>query len=115
MELTKLRYFYEVAKYGHVTKAAEEIHIAQPALTKAIKLLEEELGVPLFYKKGRNVYLTVYGEYLKGRVESILRRVDAIPAEIEILKGEQNHTVRLNVLAALPSGKTCTIIWNWLN
>lgn len=100
MELTKLRYFYEVAKYGHVTKAAEEIHIAQPALTKAIKLLEEELGVPLFYKKGRNVYLTVYGEYLKGRVESILRRVDAIPAEIEILKGEQNHTVRLNVLAA---------------
>ena len=48
MELTKLRYFYVVAKHGHVTRAAEEIHIAQPALTKAIKLLEEELGVPLF-------------------------------------------------------------------
>ena len=42
MELAKLRYFYTVAKYGHVTRAAEAIHIAQPALTKAIKQLEEE-------------------------------------------------------------------------
>ena len=100
MELAKLRYFYVVAKHGHVTRAAEEIHIAQPALTKAIKQLEEELGVPLFYKKGRNVRLTAYGEYLQGRVEGILRRVDNIPAELEVLKAEQKRTVKLNVLAA---------------
>ena len=60
MELAKLRYFYLTAKYGHVTRAAEEIHIAQPALTKAIKQLEQALGVPLFYKKGRNIYPTVF-------------------------------------------------------
>ena len=66
MELAKLRYFYTVAKLGHVTRAAEEIHIAQPALTKAVKQLEEELGVALFYKKGRNIYPTVYGEYLQN-------------------------------------------------
>lgn len=100
MELAKLRYFYVVAKHGHVTRAAEEIHIAQPALTKAIKQLEDELGVPLFYKKGRNIYLTEYGEYLRERVEKILRRVDSIPTELEILKAEQRHTVKLNVLAA---------------
>lgn len=100
MELAKLRYFYVVAKHGHVTRAAEEIHIAQPALTKAIKQLEDELGVPLFYKKGRNIYLTAYGEYLRERVEKILRRVDSIPTELEILKAEQRHTVKLNVLAA---------------
>lgn len=100
MELAKLRYFYAVATTGHVTRAAEEIHIAQPALTKAIKLLEEELNVPLFYKRGRRVYLTVYGEYLKGKVEGICNLVDGIPEELELLKREERRTVRLNVLAA---------------
>ena len=100
MELAKLRYFYTVAKLGHVTRAAEEIHIAQPALTKAIKQLEEELGVPLFYKKGRNIHPTVFGEYLKGKLETVFSQLDSIPAELESLKKEQRHTVKLNVLAA---------------
>lgn len=100
MELAKLRYFYAVAKHQHVTKAAEEIHIAQPALTKAIKQLEEELDAPLFYKKGRNVCLTVFGEYLKNKLEGIFAQLDSIAPELEHLKTEQRHTVKLNVLAA---------------
>ncbi|MBQ7924289.1 MAG: LysR family transcriptional regulator [Clostridia bacterium] len=100
MELAKLRYFYTVAKLGHVTKAAEEIHIAQPALTKAIKQLEEELGAPLFYKKGRNIYLTVFGEYLKNKLDGILPQIDNIGKELQALKQEQRNTVKLNVLAA---------------
>ena len=48
MDLNKLYYFYITAKHEHVTRAAEELHIAQPALTKSIKLLESDLGVPLF-------------------------------------------------------------------
>ena len=100
MELTKLRYFQTVAKLKHVTRAAEEIHIAQPALTKAIKQLEEELGVPLFYKKGRNIYPTVYGEYLRNKLESFFAQVDSIQGEIETLKEERRRTVKINVLAA---------------
>lgn len=100
MELAKLRYFYAVANLGHVTKAAEEIHIAQPALTKAIKQLEEELGVPLFYKKGRNIFLTVYGEYLKNKMEGVLSQIDGIQGELETLKEERGRTVKINVLAA---------------
>ena len=100
MELAKLRYFYAVARHGHVTRAAEEIHIAQPALTKAIKQLEEELGAPLFYKKGRNIFLTAYGEYLKAKLEGIFLQLDAIPTELELLKKEERNTVKLNVLAA---------------
>lgn len=100
MELAKLRYFYTVAKLGHVTRAAEEIHIAQPALTKAIKQLEEELGAPLFYKKGRNIFLTAYGEYLKNKLEDVFAQLDGIPIELAQLKKETRHTVRLNVLAA---------------
>ena len=100
MELAKLRYFYAVAKHGHVTRAAEEIHIAQPALTKAIKQLEEELGVPLFYKKGRNIYLTAYGEYLQGKLEGVFAQLDGISTDLEALKKEQRNTVKINVLAA---------------
>ncbi len=103
MELAKLRYFYTVAKLGHVTRAAEEIHIAQPALTKAIKQLEEELGAPLFYKQGRNIRLTPFGSYLQSKLEPILTQLDAIPSELAALKNERQFTVKLNVLAASSS------------
>ena len=46
MEIQKLRYFQTIAKYEHITKAAEELHISQPSLSQAMHLLEEELGVP---------------------------------------------------------------------
>ena len=48
MELLQLEYFYAVAKTQHVTHTAEQLHIAQPALTQSIHRLEKELGVPLF-------------------------------------------------------------------
>ncbi len=100
MELTKLRYFYTVAKLGHVTRAAEEIHIAQPALTKAIKQLEEELDAPLFYRQGRNIHLTPFGFYLQGKLQPILAQIDGIPKELAQLKQARQFTVKLNVLAA---------------
>lgn len=100
MELTKLKYFYIVAKYEHMTKAAEEICIAQPALTKSIKLLEEELGVPLFCKKGRNIVLTPYGLYLKTKLDGIFPLLESIPKELATLREQTKNTVKLNVLAA---------------
>ena len=100
MELAKLRYFYTVAKHQHVTRAAEEIHIAQPALTKAIKQLEDELSAPLFYKKGRNVYLTECGVYLQKKLEGIFAQIDGIPEEIALVKEGRKRIVKLNVLAA---------------
>ena len=100
MELQKLRYFYTVAKFEHVTRAAEYISIAQPALTQSIKSLEKELGVPLFEKRGRNIVLTEFGKHLQKRLETILPQLDALPAEIEQLKNSATKTVKLNILAA---------------
>lgn len=102
MELQKLRYFYTVAKYGHMTRAAESIRIAQPALSQAIRSLETELGVPLFEKRGRNIALTEYGTFLQARLESLLPEFDALPGEIAALKGRVNKTVRMSILAASP-------------
>ncbi|MBQ2714139.1 MAG: LysR family transcriptional regulator [Clostridia bacterium] len=100
MELTKLRYFYEVAKYEHVTRASEHLHIAQPALTQAIKSLESELGVALFYKSGRNIYLTESGKYLRDKLETIIRDIDALPEEVAKITSREDKVVRLNIVSA---------------
>lgn len=100
MELQKLRYFYTVAKFQHMTKAAEYIKIAQPALTQAIRSLENELGVALFVKRGRNIFLTEFGEHLKKRLDTLLPDIDRIPQEMEQMKNQVSKTVKLNILAA---------------
>nr|MBQ4319009.1 LysR family transcriptional regulator [Clostridia bacterium] len=98
MDLQKLRYFYTAARLEHITHAAEEIHIAQPSLTKALHLLEEELGVPLFKKNGRSIELTEFGIYLKQRLDSILPELDRLPYELAQLKERSDKTVKLNIL-----------------
>lgn len=72
MELTQLRYFMEVAESQHMTRSAEKLHVAQPALSRTIKRLEEELSVPLFAARGRNIVLTEYGRYLKEKLAPAL-------------------------------------------
>ena len=57
MELLQLRYFLVAAKYQHMTKAAEVLQIAQPALSQSIKRLEQELGVSLFEREKRTIRL----------------------------------------------------------
>lgn len=100
MDLNKLHYFYVVAKHQNVTHAAEELYISQPALTKAIKALEKEIGLPLFYKKGRHIYLTEFGEYLKEQTGRMFAILDSVTGELEKKKEEVNNTIKLNVLAA---------------
>lgn len=100
MELTQIRYFLDVAATQHITKSAGRLHIAQPALTKSIHKLEEELGVPLFMRKGRNIVLTQYGQYLKDRLSPLINALDAVPSDLTHMAETENHTVRLSVLAA---------------
>lgn len=80
MELRHLRYFEAVARHSHVTRAAEELHIAQPALSKQISQLEQELEVALFDRIGRNVRLTEAGEALLPYVRTVLKEVEAARA-----------------------------------
>lgn len=100
MDLNQIRYFLTVAQNEHVTRSAEQLHIAQPALTKAIHRLESELCVPLFVSKGRNIILTEYGKYLKARLEPLVKELDSLPEQLQILARLENDTIHLNVLAA---------------
>src|ERR1700759_1372635 len=67
------RYFLVVAEMLHITRAAERLHLAQPALTLNIQQLEEELGVKLFHRQGRTLSLTAAGRVLKEEAELSLK------------------------------------------
>lgn len=100
MDLNKLYYFYITAKHQHVTRAAAELQIAQPALTKSIKLLEQDLGVPLFYKQGRSIRLTGFGKHLLTRLESVFPIVDRLPEELRQMKKRAVDSITIHAQAA---------------
>lgn len=100
MELSQIRYFLDAAQTQHITKSAQRLHIAQPALTKSIHNLEKELGVPLFTRKGRNIALTRYGKYLQDKLTGVIGAVDSVKSDLAHMAETENHTVRLSVLAA---------------
>ncbi len=100
MELTQLKYFLEVAKRQHVTQSAEALHIAQPALTQSIRRLEEELEIPLFVSKERNIILSPYGRYFYEKLQPLIEKINELPDQIKSMAKLENSTVHLNVLAA---------------
>lgn len=82
MEVDQLRYFLRVAERGNFTRAAEELHLSQPALSRSIQKLEEELGQPVFERKTRSVALTDAGTLLQARARQILALIEDTKAEI---------------------------------
>jgi|GEM_PF-2735572 len=78
LNLNRLRHFYSVAESGSFTKAAAKLHIQQPALSKTIKALEEDLGIKLFDKAGRGVRLTAKGHEVYEHCHKIFSHVQAL-------------------------------------
>jgi DNA-binding transcriptional LysR family regulator len=76
MELLQLKYFETVARYEHITRAAEELRVSQPSLSKVIARLEAELGVPLFDRQGRNIRLNPYGRAFLKRTARVLMELE---------------------------------------
>src|SRR4030088_3513159 len=87
MELRQLRYCLAVADHLHFTRAAEALHVAQPALSQQIRRLEAELGLELFARTSRSVALTEAGEQVVVRARRILAEADAIGEDVDALRG----------------------------
>jgi DNA-binding transcriptional LysR family regulator len=79
MEFSQLRTLIHVAELGSLSKAADRLHIAQPALSRQIRLLEEELGVRLFDRHGRGMVMTAQGQ-------DVLRHAMRVMAELEEIR-----------------------------
>lgn len=92
MEFRTLQYFLGVASELHFSKASEKLFIAQPALSRQIQQLENELGVVLFERDKRNVKITPAGEYLQMEATKILAQLDNVRLRTQqIHKGEEGE------------------------
>ena len=81
MEIRTLRYFLAVAREENMTRAAETLHVTQPALSKQLKSLEEELGKKLFTRHSFSIKLTDEGMLLRNRAEDLVSMADKIEKE----------------------------------
>lgn len=97
MELMQLRYFQVVAMNQHITRSAEQLNVSQPAISTVISRLESELGVPLFYRSGRSIVLSEYGEVFLKRVNTVLMDLDNARRELEDMQGERDHQLAVSV------------------
>ncbi|WP_421383584.1 LysR substrate-binding domain-containing protein [Bacillus salacetis] len=105
MELLQLKYFQVVAKHEHMTKAAEELQIAQPSLSKTISRLEEDLGVSLFQREKRQIRLNAHGKLFLKRVEKIFTELNEGKRELLDLSRntEKSITLAVSISRLLPS------------
>ncbi|MCR8842636.1 LysR family transcriptional regulator [Paenibacillus sp. SC116] len=95
MELLQLQYFRTVAKLEHMTKAAQQLHIAQPALSKTIARLEENIGVPLFDRNGRSIRLNAFGKAFLVKVDAALTLLEEGRKEAVELAGLEHGSIHL--------------------
>lgn len=99
MNLKQLNYFVKIVEAQNMTRAAEMLHIAQPALSQQIALLEDELEIKLLNRSSRGIQATQHGELLYRHAKTILRQVD----NTRTLLSKKEGTVTGNVSVGMPS------------
>jgi LysR family nitrogen assimilation transcriptional regulator len=101
MNLRQLRYFLSVVETGNMTRAAEQLHVAQTALGMQIKQLEESLGVPLLIRHSRGVEPTKAGQLLAERATEILKLIEQTRNDVSQDASRDMETIRLGITPAL--------------
>jgi LysR family transcriptional activator of glutamate synthase operon len=101
MELYQLRYFQAVAEFGTLAKAAEELAVSQSAVSRAISLLEKEIGVDLFTRRGRANELNRFGKAFLDASRAAQRGIDTAVASVRQLAGADGGTVAMGFLHSL--------------
>lgn len=101
MEMSQIRYVLSAAKYLNFTKAAAECNISQPALTKGIKTLENEMGAPVFHREGRRILLSDFGQSMLPHLQHILDEAHATSLLAQNFRLLEKVPVRLGVLSTI--------------
>jgi DNA-binding transcriptional LysR family regulator len=103
MDLTQIRYFLAVARELNFTRAAESCHVTQPALTRAVQRLEEELGGPLLLRERALTQLTPLGQAMLPLLQQTLDSAEAVRAgAAALMKGDAPAPLRLGMERGLP-------------
>ncbi|RKP58257.1 LysR family transcriptional regulator [Cohnella endophytica] len=97
MEVRHLVYFLEIAKFANFTRASESLHVSQPNLSKAIKLLENELGVTLFNRTTRTARLTEAGELLRLHAQGVANSLSGLQSAISDLTELRRGSIKIGI------------------
>jgi len=100
MLFTKLKYFQTVCQQGSYTKAAAALSVSQPAISIAIKSLEEEMGVKLFLRDGKTIHMTDDGQRFFGLVNELLQHADSVLETMQDISSQQQR-IRLGLTPML--------------
>src|SRR3979411_2746175 len=103
MEFHQLRYFVAVAEERHFTKAARGLHVAQPSVSRAIRVLEEDLGTSFFHRRKGKVALTSAGEVLLPWARRVLADVDGAALEVRELSDLRRGRPAVGATPSLPT------------
>jgi len=98
--LRQLKVFEAVARLLSFSRAAEELHLTQPAVSAQVRALEQHAGMPLFEQLGKKIYLTVAGQQLLESSRAILERVQEAEDSLATFKGIQGGRLNVSVISA---------------
>lgn len=97
--LNQLQVFYTIAQTGSVTKAAEELHLTQPAVSIQLRNFQAQFDIPLTEVIGRNIYLTDFGKEIAAAAGAILNQVNAINYKSHAYKGELIGKLKISIVS----------------
>ncbi len=103
LDLRQLRTFHAIAELGSLSKAADRLRVAQPALSRQVKLLEHELKSELFVRNGRGMSLTSAGQMLRDRSSGLVREIERIRDDIRSLGDRPSGQVILGIVPTVSS------------
>lgn len=101
MEMAQIRYVLSAAQWLNFTRAATDCSVSQPALTKAVKLLEDELGAPLFHREGKRILLTEFGQSILPHLRQILAEAEATRSLADNFRLLKSVPLRLGVMTTV--------------
>lgn len=97
MDIQHLQYFVAVATHGNFTKAAQQLYVTQPTISKMVKSIEEELGVTLFDRSGKQVKLTDAGKVLLGQAQNIIKSFENLSSELDDLMELKTGSIKIGL------------------
>ncbi len=97
MELRQLEYFCSVANYLNFTRAAEALHVSQPAITSSVKALEEELHVNLFIRERKRIRLTAEGRIFLEKILPVLNQLKQTTTDMQLISEHSRSILNLGV------------------
>jgi len=111
MEMQQVRYFLALSKTLNFTRAAEMVHVSQPALTRAIQQLEAELGGPLFHRERQRTHLSELGRIMLPYLENIALQAEAAREHAKSLKRVERTTLHIGAMCTIGPALVADLLW----